>query len=85
MGLSFWQILLVVVLLVLLFGRGKIPALMSDVAAGIKGFRKEMDGDNTDKGVQDTAPDQPDKTLPESQVVHAASDSVPAESSTKAS
>ncbi len=45
MGLSIWQILLVVVLLILLFGRGKIPALMSDIAAGIKGFRNEMGED----------------------------------------
>jgi sec-independent protein translocase protein TatA len=45
MGLSIWQILLVVVLLILLFGRGKIPALMSDIASGIKGFRKEMESD----------------------------------------
>ena len=42
MGLSIWQILLVVVLLVLLFGRGKIPGLMKDVAEGIKGFKAGM-------------------------------------------
>jgi sec-independent protein translocase protein TatA len=53
MGLSFWQILLVVVLMLLLFGRGKIPALMSDIAAGIKGFKKEMD---SGEGA-DSAPD----------------------------
>lgn len=45
MGLSIWQILLVVVLLLLMFGRGKIPTLMSDIAAGIKGFKKEMGDD----------------------------------------
>lgn len=42
MSLSFWQILLVVLLFILLFGRGKIPGLMADIAAGIKGFRREM-------------------------------------------
>lgn len=45
MGLSIWQLLLVVLVFVLLFGRGKIPALMSDVAAGIKSFKKEMGDD----------------------------------------
>lgn len=40
-----WQILLVVVLLVLLFGRGKISALMGDVAKGIKSFKKGMADD----------------------------------------
>lgn len=40
MGLSFWQIALVAVLFLLLFGRGKIPQLMGDLAEGIKSFRK---------------------------------------------
>jgi len=39
MGLSIWQVLLVVILFMLLFGRGKIPALMSDLATGIKSFK----------------------------------------------
>lgn len=37
-----WQILLVIVLVVLLFGRGKISELMGDVAKGIKSFKKGM-------------------------------------------
>jgi len=40
MGLSFWQIALVIVLFMLLFGRGKIPQLMSDLAEGINSFKK---------------------------------------------
>ena len=39
---SFWQIAVVVVLIVLLFGRGKISDLMGDVAKGIKSFKKGM-------------------------------------------
>tara|TARA_B100000401_G_C52240790_1_gene455009 strand:+ start:317 stop:514 length:198 start_codon:yes stop_codon:yes gene_type:complete len=42
MGISFWQIAIVVVLVVLLFGRGKISSLMGDVAKGIKSFKKGM-------------------------------------------
>ena len=42
MGLSIWQILLVIVLVVLLFGRGKISDLMGDVAKGITSFRKGL-------------------------------------------
>lgn len=44
-----WQILLVVVLLVLLFGRGKISELMGDVAKGIKSFKKGMSDDDKDE------------------------------------
>ena len=47
MGISFWQIAIVVVLVVLLFGRGKISSLMGDVAKGIKSFKKGMSDDNT--------------------------------------
>lgn len=53
MGISVWQILLVVVLAILLFGRGKISELMGDVAKGIKSFRSGLAED----------PDQPMKTI----------------------
>ena len=49
---GFWQIAIVVVLVVLLFGRGKISSLMGEVAKGIKSFKKglsdETPNDNTD-------------------------------------
>ena len=48
MGISFWQIAIVVILLVLLFGRGKISSLMGDVAKGIKSFKKGMSTDATE-------------------------------------
>ena len=42
MSIGIWQIAIVVVLVVLLFGRGKISDLMGDVAKGIKSFKKGM-------------------------------------------
>ena len=42
MSIGFWQIAIVVILVVLLFGRGKISSLMGDVAKGIKSFKKGM-------------------------------------------
>ena len=42
MSIGFWQIAIVVVLVVLLFGRGKISDLMGDVAKGIKSFKEGM-------------------------------------------
>ena len=42
MSIGFWQIAIVVVLVVLLFGRGKKSDLMGDVAKGIKSFKKGM-------------------------------------------
>ena len=49
MGISFWQICIVVVLVVLLFGRGKISSLMGDVAKGIKSFKKGMSSDENNQ------------------------------------
>ena len=45
MSIGFWQIAIVVILVVLLFGRGKISSLMGDVAKGIKSFKKGMSTD----------------------------------------
>ena len=47
MSIGIWQIAIVVILVVLLFGRGKISSLMGDVAKGIKSFKKGMSDDNT--------------------------------------
>ena len=52
MSIGFWQIAIVVILVVLLFGRGKISSLMGDVAKGIKSFKKGMATDPT----EDTQP-----------------------------
>jgi len=48
MAPSLWQIAVVIVLVILLFGRGKISSLMGDVAKGIKSFKKGMSSDITD-------------------------------------
>lgn len=57
MGISVWQILIIAVIVVLLFGRGKISELMGDVAKGIKSFKKGMAEDDTastDAGAPET-------------------------------
>ena len=48
MSIGIWQIAIVVILVVLLFGRGKISSLMGDVDKGIKSFKKGMASDVTD-------------------------------------
>ena len=59
MSIGFWQIAIVVILVVLLFGRGKISSLMGDVAKGIKSFKKGMSSDHTE--------DQQEKNITENQ------------------
>ena len=65
MGFSIWQIAVVVILVVLLFGRGKISSLMGDVAKGIKSFKKGMASpdsieDNQPKDVSEENKDSKD-------------------------
>jgi sec-independent protein translocase protein TatA len=45
MGLSTTHLLLMLLVVVLLFGRGKVSDLMGDVAKGIKSFKKGMADD----------------------------------------
>ena len=42
MGMNAQTLLLILLVVVLLFGRGKISELMGDVAKGIKSFKKGM-------------------------------------------
>ena len=63
MGNIGWSgIIIVAVLVVLLFGRGKISSIMGDVAKGIKSFKRGMSDDN--KGMSDDA-DQSKEISPE--------------------
>ncbi|ENN86957.1 Twin-arginine translocation protein TatA [Rhizobium freirei PRF 81] len=53
-SLSIWHWLIVLAIALLLFGRGKIPELMGDVAKGIKSFKKGM-SDEDEASAQTTS------------------------------
>ena len=59
-SMSIWHWIVVIAVVLLLFGRGKISELMGDVAQGIKSFKKGMSEDETAK--TDTPPADP-KTI----------------------
>ena len=59
---SIWHWIIVLIIVLLLFGKGKIPSLMADMAKGIKSFKSNMaedekpanpDQDNKDKQNKD--------------------------------
>ena len=59
---SIWHWIIVLIIVLLLFGKGKIPTLMGDMAKGIKSFKKNMsdeensstsDSDNKDSSNKD--------------------------------
>jgi sec-independent protein translocase protein TatA len=55
-SLSIWHWIVVIAVVLLLFGRGKISDLMGDVANGIKAFKKGMQDD-------EKAPEKPDEPV----------------------
>ena len=59
---SMWHWLIVLVIVLLLFGRGKIPELMGDVAKGIKSFKKGM-SDDDDTSAQPTSATTASRTV----------------------
>ena len=65
MSIGFWQIAVVVILVVLLFWRGKISSHMGDVAKGIKSFKKGMATDSSEnsdsKNISDNNEDSNNK------------------------
>ena len=54
-GLSIWHWIIVIGVVLLLFGRGKISELMGDVAQGIKAFKKGMSDEEVAKADAPTA------------------------------
>jgi sec-independent protein translocase protein TatA len=63
-GTSIWHWLVVGIIVLLLFGRGKISEMMGDVAKGIKAFKKGMSEEETTTATaQPGAPGEPVKTL----------------------
>mgnify|MGYP000352982907 CR=1 FL=1 len=57
---SIWHWIIVLIIVLLLFGKGKIPTLMADMAKGIKSFKKNMsEEDTSDKSALVRCPESP--------------------------
>jgi sec-independent protein translocase protein TatA len=52
-----WEIIIIVALLLIIFGRGKISELMGEVAKGIKSFKKGISEDDENKTSADKSDD----------------------------
>ena len=66
--IGIWQIVIVAVVVVLLFGRGKISELMGDVAKGINSFKKGLKDEDDPKNANDAIENKPsDKISAESE------------------
>ena len=64
MGISIWQVVLVLVIILILFGAGKIPRVMGDVAKGIKSFKAGMKEGEESEEIDDDSSLQEKKKKP---------------------
>ena len=64
MGISIWQIVLVLVIILILFGAGKIPRVMGDIAKGIKSFKAGMKEGEESEEIDDSSSSKESKKCP---------------------
>ena len=52
-GISIWQLLVILVVVLLIFGSGKLKTLGSDLGASLKGFKKAVKEEDKEDNKQD--------------------------------
>ena len=48
MSIGVWQVVLILVIVLIIFGAGKLPRVMGDVAKGVRNFKKGMNDELSD-------------------------------------
>ena len=57
-GISFWQILIILVVILILFGGKKIRTMGSDLGEGLKGFKKAIKDEDSNTNTESKSDDQ---------------------------
>ena len=61
-GISIWQLLIILAIVVLLFGTKKLRGIGADLGGAVQGFKKGLDSDKKDDGVETIATITAEKT-----------------------
>ncbi|MGI2260263.1 Sec-independent protein translocase subunit TatA [Shewanella sp. GXUN23E] len=61
-GISIWQLLIIALIVVLLFGTKKLRTLGGDLGGAIKGFKNAMSSEDEKKAIEEQAAQQPAQT-----------------------
>lgn len=66
MGIGIWQLLLILIIIFVVFGAGKLPKVMKDVGKGVRNLKEGLDGDEDevkkkDKNMKDITPSDDEK------------------------
>ena len=60
MSIGIWQVVLVLMIVLILFGAGKLPRVMGDVAKGVKNFKSGLrEGEENEVLTSDAGPSRP--------------------------
>ena len=57
-GISFWQILIILVVILILFGGKKIRTMGSDLGESLKGFKKAIKDEDSNTNTESKSDDQ---------------------------
>lgn len=68
MGISIWQLLIILVIVLLLFGTKKLRSIGSDLGGAVKGFRNSMEGEKS-SGEEGDKVEQKESQIQESRVI----------------
>jgi sec-independent protein translocase protein TatA len=49
MSIGIWQVVLILLIVLILFGAGKLPKVMGDVAKGVKNFKAGLKDDDEEE------------------------------------
>ena len=60
-GISIWQLLIILAIVIMLFGTKRLRSMGSDLGSAVKGFRKSMqdEGETANTPTGDEAPNEP--------------------------
>jgi sec-independent protein translocase protein TatA len=64
-GISIWQLLIILAIVIMLFGTKRLRTLGSDLGSAVKGFRKSMSDDESAERPADNTKDAADGTTPD--------------------
>ena len=56
MSIGVWQVVLILVIVLIIFGAGKLPQVMGDVAKGVKSFKAGLKDDEPARPITDSTP-----------------------------
>lgn len=63
MGIGVWQVVLILLVVVIIFGAGKLPRVMGDVAKGVRNFKTGLkDAEDGPSDIQVSKPEVPSST-----------------------